>query len=805
MSNKKINTHMKKKLLSICLLFLFCYQVKAQNPANGKVVLQAFWKDYWNSNYDNSWFNYLAEMAPRLKLLGINAIWIPPAVKNSSIADNGYSPFDNYDLGDKIQKGGATDPNIAHHLKIRSGDKNEHLRMIAIMHANGIEVIEDIVLSHYSNAGNLTGGGGRDQTAMDDFKTDKYKTFRYVCYETPEDDTSATNYKNRKGRFSKNWQNFHPNAQHNEYTTDLTRPDFGPSACYDGGYGLSGNAIYNPAQNPTYMVDQTRKWLLWYKKQTGFDGVRLDAVKHFSAAAMEDFLWNLQNSAGFANGTADMYAAGEFLDGNPNAGSSTDLWIQSVKGRAGTFDYALRYGIKDMVNQTGGSYDLSLIAGKLQYNRNKIATFVNNFDTFRPFYSTTNPTSGNYQGWDVANETGAGHIEPNNPRLDASYAIAMAVDGSPTIWIEDLFNIGYTGKRYTHIPSNTTDLPVWDDIANLIRCHNKLNFKAGAMKWRWQGADHLVIERSGKAIIGINDNTNQWQSNTVNTDFPNGTILMDFGGSSPASDLRTVVNGQVNISTPPVDGTAKRKGYSVWAPSNLQTAFNADFSPTPKFTTQQWELSNDLGDSQKNSLQQGGSIPSNSTAFRTAGKILIDAGKPVTVTLTPTDSSQSLTLISSICGGTYNTDSISGKGTLSFTYTPNSIQYITLKARNTYGNNSGQSGVLITARYAAPPVAKMASYPSKDACIYTGIEEYRNSTFQIYPNPGAGLFNYDINNLTETSLKVYDLLGHEVYQEQLNISDGHTRTLNLLHLQKGIYFIQLSVDNLPLMKKIILY
>lgn len=73
-----------------------------------KVVLQAYWWDFWNNNYPNSWANYLTELAPRLRSLGIDAVWIPPTIKNSGTNSVGYSPFDHYDLGDKFQKNSTT-------------------------------------------------------------------------------------------------------------------------------------------------------------------------------------------------------------------------------------------------------------------------------------------------------------------------------------------------------------------------------------------------------------------------------------------------------------------------------------------------------------------------------------------------------------------------------------------------------------------------------------------------------------------------------------------------------------------------
>ena len=77
----------------------------------------------------------MAELSPRLAEMGIDAVWVPPTIKNPGFWV-GYAPFDNYDLGDKYQKG---------FTGTRIGTKDELLRMVAVMHANGIDVIQDLV------------------------------------------------------------------------------------------------------------------------------------------------------------------------------------------------------------------------------------------------------------------------------------------------------------------------------------------------------------------------------------------------------------------------------------------------------------------------------------------------------------------------------------------------------------------------------------------------------------------------------------------------------------------------------------
>ena len=161
-------------IFTIILLFSAAF-LQAQTTVK-KIVLQGYWWDYYNSNYHLSWSDYLTELAPRLKEMGVDAVWIPPSSKNESPSYVGYAPFDHYDLGDKWQKGSTG---------TRLGDKNELLRMIAVLHANGIEVIQDVVLNHCNSGGSNTGAGGVDPNAYSMANAGGYKNFRYVSYSRP--------------------------------------------------------------------------------------------------------------------------------------------------------------------------------------------------------------------------------------------------------------------------------------------------------------------------------------------------------------------------------------------------------------------------------------------------------------------------------------------------------------------------------------------------------------------------------------------------------------------------------------------
>ena len=773
---------MKRALLRrgwlIFLATIVAFSAEAQvNPTNRQVVLQAFWWDYWNGNYPNGWANYLAELAPRLKELGVDAVWIPPTIKNQGQNGVGYSPFDHYDLGDKFQKG---------FLKTRIGDKDELLRMVAVMKANGIDVIQDIVFNHVDGAGSSNGGGGQDPAAMDDGRTSKFKNFRYVSWVTPGNNETSANYLARSGRFHKNWQNFYPNPGNACCSNDINSVWWGPDISYEANaFGQSSNAVFNPLQGSNYMRNEMRNWVIWNKKQIGWDGVRLDAVKHFSTAVTEDFLWNMQFGSLWANGGNEMFAVGEWVGG----GNELDAWANNVQNRAGTFDFALRNALTGIVNGNG-NFDMGTVPSFQQQNRQRTVPFVNNHDTFRPQLSTT----GNYTGWNTGSQLGP-HIEPNNGRLSVVYAIALAVDGAPQVFFEDLFNIGYLGNRFSHRPTVDSTLPVRSDIANLMWCHQNLRFKDGAYLVRWQAADALVIERSGKALVAVTDHWTNWQNLTaVQTSFPDGTVLVDYSGANTGT--RTVYGGgKVDISIPPCNGTALqgRRGYSVWAPQGI----NANYNRPAKRITQEWEMDNDLGDRHVSSLQQGGRTPNNSLECRVVGRVFAKAGEPIDVEVYPGDTLRALTMV--ILDADCNPiDSVSGAGTLLKSYTPNQSGWHTIRLRNSTATQPGQKA-WVKVSYEAPGVVQTNVVKNKCACttttLPTSVEEEAKSEKQwiIYPNPATDVLIIATENAAVSwqRARIRDLQGR-LLQVIEAPEDASEWVIRLDDLVSGMYLLELD-------------
>ncbi len=842
-SEMKITTCVKLILLCLVLSAFFSLRSGAQITQNvSRVVFQGFWWDYYNYNFRNGWANYLTELAPRLRAMGFDAVWIPPAAKNSSANSVGYAPFDMYDLGDKYQKqnGDST----------RMGTKDELLRLIAVLHANGIEVIEDMVLNHCVDANNVGGLDPEPNYSMQ--SAGGFKNFRYVSYKTPRFDESQNDYWTRSGRWAKNYSNFHPNFMNNCNSGDICSTYWGPDIDYEtpGAYGQSSNIptsgsatifgvtrpYYNPAQSSNYMLDGGREYVAWFKKQTGVDGFRLDAVKHYSIYAQTSFIMNVKyNLPAFAAGGQNMMCFGEWI------GSQFDLdnYVASVAAggeeHTGTTDISLRgystngSGIYGLI-MGGGYYDMQNIPscqqGKRYYDYGstrvyRSVPFVNGHDNFRPILSTNGNYSqplGDPSGWDMANELyGPGsHIDPRDPRLAAAYAVAFSVDGNPCVFFEDLFDIGTTGKRWSHLPTSETDLPVRSDIQNIMQAHQKLGFKSGSYAVptslggssapyyvTGSGADHLVIERIGKALIGITDayfavsDNSQDQQVWVSTSDPawHNVELYDYSGAHGLTTTTVYNDGRVLIKTAPnghsIPG-ARGHGYSVWAPAPAGITFtsvpdmyaylSSYTPPRSSSTTQEWEMADDLGDSHCGSLGQGGRLPDSSTNERVAGKIYPAGISQVSCSVWPEIDGKNLTVsFYNASGDMVATSSgiTTAASPLTLNYPVSSEGWITVKVRNTMDTCAGQR-CWVNVTYTAPTAVNTRSGPGKmvrNISIWTGnknttdMGDCGNWAEGLVPGSQSSIIIFSHN-------KPFPVLNYNLTAKNVNIHPGGKLTIS---------------------------
>ena len=91
-----------------------------------------------------------------------------------------------------------------------------------------------------------------------------------------------------------------------------------------------------------------------------------------------------------------------------------------------------------------------------------------------------------------------------------------------------------------------------------------------------------------------------------------------------------------------------------------------------------------------------------------------------------------------------------------------------------------------------------------DASAILSVNDFEEGEFLIYPNPSTAIFN--IKRATTTgenmNVEVYDVTG-KLIRSKSNIIDGDYE-LNMNNVSKGLYFLQVSIGNKRLVKKLIL-
>ena len=98
---------------------------------------------------------------------------------------------------------------------------------------------------------------------------------------------------------------------------------------------------------------------------------------------------------------------------------------------------------------------------------------------------------------------------------------------------------------------------------------------------------------------------------------------------------------------------------------------------------------------------------------------------------------------------------------------------------------------------------------SSNQYVYTStsVTELNSNKMIVYPNPTEGIFNIEFNNSDSrfTSLSIVNILGDEVYKEELdNISVKYSNQLDLSEYSNGIYFVKFSSIEKVITKKLIL-
>jgi alpha-amylase len=292
-------------------------------------VYQAF---YWNSN--GGLWNGLKPQIKNFAEIGVTSMWLPPANKaGSGTSDIGYGAYDFWDLGEFNQKGAVA---------TKWGVKEELQDLIKEMHANKIKAYYDVVFNH------KLGSDGQ---------------------ETFNGRTAWTKYSGQgRYKYYSKANNWHWNYE-----------------CFDGdNKGLFPGKTWDVSEDylmgedidyeNTNVIDEMKEWGSWVINEIGFDGFRMDAIKHVRNEFVKEWVNHVKETSKKSN---------IMFIGEAWIGDTTGLknYLSAVGNSISVFDFPLR---GDFVSLSGGGKDLRNWGGVVNSDKSANAiTFVDNHDTFR--------------------------------------------------------------------------------------------------------------------------------------------------------------------------------------------------------------------------------------------------------------------------------------------------------------------------------------------------------------------------------------------------------------------------------------
>ncbi|MFB2121206.1 alpha-amylase [Parapedobacter sp. 2B3] len=396
----------------------------------------------WYYPADGTLWNHLKAEASRLKALGIDAVWLPPAGKGmDGPSSSGYDSYDLYDLGEFDQKGS---------IRTKYGTKEELLSAVHASKLAGLQVYCDIVLNHM-------GGGDEKETIA----------VRRVNPHSRNDFLDGSHFIEAYTKFTFPGRN----GQHSAFIWDYqcfsgldhnALPSEAAIYCIQNQYGSGwqdvagrddGNADYlmltdidfrNPA-----VVQELTAWGKWFCNTVGCDGFRLDAVKHINPEFLNQWLDTLRDAF-----KREFFTVGEYWA--PEDPDALLQFIETTGGRMSLFDAPLQRHFSD-ASKCPEMVDLRrLFDGTLVLNRPQLAvTLVENHDT-QPLQASESTV----ERWF---------------RPIAYTIILLRKDGYPCIFYSDLYGSAYRdtgGDGHLH---DIVQQPV-DELAVLLYVRKQLAY-----------------------------------------------------------------------------------------------------------------------------------------------------------------------------------------------------------------------------------------------------------------------------------------------------------------------------------------
>ncbi|GAC1417096.1 MAG: alpha-amylase [Flavisolibacter sp.] len=428
---------------------------------------------HWYFSKDEALWKRVFQEAKNIARMGITAIWLPPACKSTRGAySTGYDVYDFYDLGEFDQKG---------NIETKYGNKQQYLKAIKELKACGVQVYVDIVLNHM--------GGGDETELIKVIKVDPENRNKKLGEPFDIEAFTKFTFPGRKGKYSQFVWNYtcfsgvdydHKTGQTaiydiiNDYGDDWEQMVTDEKGNYD--YLMFNDIEFrNPA-----VREELKRWGEWYYDQTGFDGMRLDAVKHISPKFYNEWLGHMRAVTG-----KNLFAVGEYWA--PGNLPLLLKYIEATEGKMSIFDASLHHSFH-LASQSRNNFDLTTILkdSLVSVDPTLAVTVVDNHDT-QPLQSLEAP------------------VEPWFKPL--AYAlILLRQEGYPCIFYPDLYGAEYTdkgrdGKDYHIVLMGVEKLPEMIKIRNHYAYGPQRDYfdHANCIGWIREGIEEK--EKSGCAVV----------------------------------------------------------------------------------------------------------------------------------------------------------------------------------------------------------------------------------------------------------------------------------------------------------------
>jgi glycosidase len=513
----------------------FQYTWRYSPAARRGAILQWFATDY----------KTMLKRLPEVVQAGYGSIYLPPPSKSGGGGFSaGYNPIDRFDLGDRLLSGT---------VKTRFGSTEELQDLIRAAKRYGLEVYCDLIINHNDNRGSWAINRYPDMIPEDfhirssadtgnneiDFNNATALSFAMLNHEL----VGLVDIAHENGNLTQTGAfNLPPFAEWNMwgkpwFVRQPTTPQY-----YPGGVPVKED-----------VREYLRRWCWWLSTVVGFDGFRVDALKHVNPR----FMMKTQGQAGYDSNNSDLlpsiYAA------NPNAYVfsevfSTNTYELREYAKTGTqlLDFNLKQKLSSLFNSSGFG-DLSELSNG---------------------FGIDSTTGVGFQNGGLDATLGVNFIQSHDDTAPVSNnlasAFALTRPGGAVVY--------YDGNNLN--PSDYGQFPRpgrYDSLGNgsdytlkMVEARNR--FGRGTLFNRWVSDKLYVYERhvNGQAtmLVGLNirgDLTALTQ--TVATAFAPGTVLEDLSGQQP--NVTVNGSGQVTITVPSNSTSSNNnnaRGYVLYAP-----------------------------------------------------------------------------------------------------------------------------------------------------------------------------------------------------------------------------------------------